>query len=386
MKLPFFQGEFIRSGTTVFLATLLASIIAFVANITISNLLGPEDFANFKVIIYLFAFLPVIADLGINTTLTKYIADFGKNSKKAELVIKWFLKIKLVTYLVLIAITILFKDQIALYFLHDVSQSYLILAGIVFLSLNFFLTFSFIVLGFQDFKLFSFSQFLNSASSAILAVLLSPLGIFYIILGWSLGPLIGNIPCMLFLIKRRFSNHEKVDLKRIFYKFSLPVYPVDLSTNLFNAIIPILSLFFSQKLVGYYSFAFIFYFAAMIIPNSLSTVLFPKVSELNGQKKYGRARHILRKSFLYYSFIAVVGLVFVIFLSEWFIEIIAETYLPSVLIFKIIVSLGFIFGYNVIYTHYLKGRGKVKKYAFFTLIQNILLILVSFSLLSLMTS
>ena len=90
MNLPFFKGEFIRSGTTVFLATLLASIIAFVANITISNLLGPEDFANFKVIIYLFAFLPVIADIGINTTLTKYIADFGKNSKKAELVIKWF--------------------------------------------------------------------------------------------------------------------------------------------------------------------------------------------------------------------------------------------------------------------------------------------------------
>ena len=48
MNLPFFKGEFIRSGTTVFLATLLASIIAFLANITISNLLGPEDFANFK--------------------------------------------------------------------------------------------------------------------------------------------------------------------------------------------------------------------------------------------------------------------------------------------------------------------------------------------------
>jgi len=381
MKLPFFKGEFIRSGTTVFLATFVASIIAFVANITISNILGPEDFANFKVVIYLFAFLPVIADFGINTTLTKYIADFGRNSSKAELVIKWFLKVKLVSYLLLIAVTILLRDQIALYFLQDISQSYLILAGIVFLSLNFFLTFSFIVLGFQNFKLFSLSQFLNSTSSAILAVLLSPLGIFYIILGWSLGPLIGNIPCMLFLINKKFSNHLKVDVKRIFYKFSLPIYPVDLSTNLFTVIIPILSLFFSQKLVGYYSFAFIFYFAAMIIPNSLSTVLFPKISELNGQKKYSRARHILRKSFLYYSLIAVAGLVFVFLFSEWFISLIAEDYLPSLLIFKVIVSLGFIFGYNVIYTNYLKGRGKVKKYALFTLTQNILLILVSFALL-----
>jgi O-antigen/teichoic acid export membrane protein len=385
MKLPFSQGEFIRSGTTVFLATLLASIIAFAANVIISDFLGPEDFANFKVIVYLFAFLPIIADFGINTTLTKYISDFGKNNAKTGHIIKWFLKVKLVSYLVLIAIAILFRDQIALYFLQDVSQSYLILAGIVFLALNFFLTFSFIVLGFQNFKLFSFSQFLNSTSSAILAVLLSPLGIIYIILGWSLGPLIGNIPCMLFLINKKFNNNVKVDVKRIFYKFSLPIYPVDLSTNLFTVIVPILSLFFSQKLVGYYSFAFIFYFAAMIIPNSLSAVLFPKVSELNGQKKYSHARYILRKSFLYYSLIAIAGLIFVFLFSEWFIRLIAENYLPSLLIFKVIVSLGFIFGYNVIYTNYLKGRGKVKKYALFTLTQNILLILVSFALLNSMT-
>jgi len=382
MKLPFFQSEFIRSGAFVFIATLFASIIAFIANVTISNLLGPEEFANFKVIIYLFAFLPIIADFGINSSLTKYIADFGRSNAKTGYIIRWFLKVKLVSYTLLIAVVFLLKDYIALYFLQSISLSYLILAGIVFLSLNFFSTFSFIVLGFQNFKLFSLSQFLNSASSAILAVLLSPFGMFYMLLGWSLGPLIGNIPSMLFLFNRKFSNHVKIDVKKIFYKFSLPVYPVDLSTNLFTVIIPILSLFFSQKLVGYYSFAFIFYFAAMIIPNSLSTVLFPMVSELNGQKKYGHARHILRKSFLYYSLIAVAGLVFVFLFSEWFISLIAETYLPSLLIFKVIVSLGFIFGYNVIYTNYLKGRGKVKKYALFTLTQNILLILVSFALLN----
>jgi O-antigen/teichoic acid export membrane protein len=382
MKLPFFQSEFIRSGAFVFIATLFASIIAFIANVTISNHLGPEDFANFKVIIYLFAFLPIIADFGINSSLTKYIADFGRSNAKTGYIIRWFLKVKLVSYALLIAVVFLLKDYIALYFLQSISLSYLILAGVVFLSLNFFSTFSFIVLGFQNFKLFSLSQFLNSASSAILAVLLSPFGMFYMLLGWSLGPLIGNIPSMLFLFNRKFSNHVKIDVKKIFYRFSLPIYPVDLSTNLFTVIIPILSLFFSQKLVGYYSFAFIFYFAAMIIPNSLSTVLFPMVSELSGQKKYGHAKHILRKSFLYYSLIAVLGLTFVVLLSEWFIGLIAESYLPSVIIFKVIVSLGFIFGYNVIYTNYLKGRGKVKKYALFTLAQNIFLIIVSFALLN----
>ena len=68
--------------------------------------------------------------------------------------------------------------------------------------------------------------------------------------------------------------------------------------------------------------------------------------------------------------------------SGWFINLIAPIYLPSTLIFEVIVSLGFFFGYNVIYTNYLKGMGKVRRYAIFTLIQNILLIAASFALLS----
>ena len=382
MKVPFFKGEFIRSGATIFIATLFASLIAFVANVIISNVLGPESFGSFKVIIYLFAFLPLLADFGINSSLTKYISEFGKNSKKSSHLIEKFLEFKVIGYAALIAILLLLKDQIALYFLKDASLSYLVLAGIALLAFSFFGTFSFIALGFQNFKLFSLSQFLNSASSVVLAVLLSPLGIFYIILGWSLGPLIGNIPTTFYTIKKMGRSYEKIDVKKIFMEFSLPVYPVDLSTNLFTVIIPLLSLLFSQTLVGYYSFAFMFYYVAMLIPNSLSYVLFPKVSELNGLKRYDHAKHILRKSFTYYSLIAAAGLVFVLFLSEWFIGTIASDYIQSVFIFKDIVSLGFLFGYNVIYSNYLKGLGKVKKYALLMLVQNLILIVVSLFLLS----
>lgn len=383
MKHQFFQEELVRSGTIIFLATLSSSIFSFFANIIISNTLGPEAFGNFKVIVYLFAFLPVIADLGINSSLTKYVAEFGNERSKTKYLIKWFLKVKLVSYILFIIVIFLLRDYIALYFLKSISLSYLILVGLALLLFNFFSTFSFIILGLQDFKLFSLSQFLNIASSAILAVLLQPLGIFYMLLGWSLGPLIGSIPCIAYLLKKKnLIKYEKIDMKRIFFGFSLPIYPIDLTTNLFTSIIPVLSLFFSLKSVGYYSFAFMFYYVAMLIPNSLSTVLFPKFSELNGLKNYKHAKHILKKSFLYYSLIAIVGLLSVVLFSEWFIGVIARDYLPSLLIFKVIVSLGFIFGYNVIYTNYLKGLGKVKKYALFTLVQNIFLIIVSFVLLS----
>ncbi|MEM5778148.1 MAG: oligosaccharide flippase family protein [Candidatus Aenigmatarchaeota archaeon] len=384
MKFQPFKSELIKRSSLVFIATAFASLIAFFANLIISKLLGPESFGVFKTVIYLFAFLPTIADLGINSSLTKYIAEFGEKSKKLKHLIYWFFKVKLISYVILIAVLFFLKDYIALYFLKDASLSYIIIAGIVFLASNFFLTFSFIVLGFQNFKLYSLSLFLNSSISAILAVLLSQLGIFYMILGWSLGPIIGNLPNIFYFLSKKIEKIEKIEMKKIFFGFSLPIFPIELSVALTSAIIPILSLFFSQELIGYYSFAFMFYYVTMLIPNSLSTALFPKVSELNGLKKHKDAKAILKKSFLYYSLVAIIGLAFVILLSEWFISLIANEYLPSLFIFQSIVSLGFIFGYNVIYSNYLKGLGKVKKYAFFVLLQNIILIAVSFILLSLM--
>jgi hypothetical protein len=44
--------------------------------------------------------------------------------------------------------------------------------------------------------------------------------------------------------------------------------------------------------------------------------------------------------------------------------------------------MGLLFGYNVIYTYYLQGKGDVKKFALFAILQNIILIAVSFGLLS----
>ena len=386
MKVPFFEGELIRRGTLVFLATLSASIIVLFANIVFSNILGTEYFGVFRTVIYLFAFLPMLIDFGINASLTKYISEFGgKRIKEVKYLIRWFLKIKVISYLLLIVIIFLLKDYISIYFLKDVSLSYLIFAGIFSAALTFFSVFSFIVLGFQNFKLYSLSQFLISASAAFFAILLSSLGIFYIVLGWGLGYFVGNIPNILFVLKKGiFSGYEKTDTKKIFFKFSLPIYPIELSAMLFNAVVPFLSLFFSQGLISYYSFAFIFYIAALLIPNSLSTVLFPKISELNGLKRHVDARNILKKSFLYYSLISISGLVFVAFFSEGLINLIAKEFLPSLLLFKIIVSLGLIFGYNIIYTNYLKGLGKLRKYAFLVLAQNILLVIVSFTLLNTM--
>lgn len=385
MKIPFFEGELIRSSALVFISAISSSLIALLANLVISNSLGPNYFGNFKTIIYLFAFLPMLIDFGINASLTKYVAELRSKEKRGYM-IRWFLKIKLLSYVFLIAVLFLVKDYIALYFLDNVTLSYLILAGIFLTASNFFSAFSFIVLGIQNFKIYSLSQFFIASLSPILAVLMSSLGIFYMIIGWGLGIIIGNLPNLLFLIRNEvLKSQEQFDVKKIFFRFSLPIYPIELIVAFVNSVVPLLSLFFSQYLISYYSFAFMFYVASLLIPNSLSLVLFPKFSELNGLENYSEAKNILRKSLMYYSFIVIIGLISVYLFSELFIGFLAKEYLPSALMFKAIVSLGIVFGYPVIYSNYLKGLGKVKKYALIVLLQNLLLIAVSFILLTSMT-
>jgi len=380
------KGELARTGSLIFLASLSANLILFFANLFISEILGAEQFGIFKTVEYLFAFLPVLIELGINVSLVKYIAQFkSRNKEKVGYLIKWFLKLKVFSYSILIAFILIFREQIALFFLKDISLSYLVLAGTLLAAMTFFSVFQFIVLGFHKFKLFALSQFLTLSISGFLGALLSHLGIFYIIVGWSFGYLIGNLFNLKFFFKERIiKKSREFDVSKIFLKFSLPMYFIGITTSLVAITVPILSLFFSRELIGYFSFAFIFYLATLLIPGSISSVVFPKVSELNGFKRYKDAKNILRKAFSLYSFVALIGIILVFLISDWLFNSFFESYLPSLLMFKILVIFGLIFGFNIIYTNYLQGLGKVKRFALLILLQNILLFVISFALLKIM--
>jgi PST family polysaccharide transporter len=371
MKLSFFEGELVKASSLVFLASLSANLIVFIANIFFLNQLSPENFGILKTTLYLFSFLPVMIEFGVSMSLTKYIAEFRNNRKRISYLIRWFLKLRIFSYLILISIAFLFFRG-----------SSLVFPGVLLIGLSFFNVFQFIALGYQRFKIFAASQFLTLAISSLLGILLIPAGNFYIILGWSLGPLIGNLFAVKFFFEKNILKaYKEFDVKKIFLKFSIPIYFINIPTALSSIIVPLLSLFFSQQLIGQFSFAFIFYSATLLIPGALASVIFPKVSELNGLKKYADAKKLLRKALALYSLVALIGIPIVLLLSDWFI-LFFKNYLPSLFMFKILIILGLTFGYNAIYSNYLQGLGKIKKYALLTLIQNILLIFVSFIILS----
>jgi len=182
-----------------------------------------------------------------------------------------------------------------------------------------------------------------------------------------------------FLSKKRIFNRiKKFDMKNIVWKFSMPMYLLNIPAALPNFLVPILSLFFSRLAVGYFSFAFMFYYASSLIPSSFASVLFPKISELNGLERHSHAKNILKKGLKLYSIIFVVGLLMILLLSKWFILLIDERYLPSLNMFQTILYLGLLFGYANIYISYLRGLGKIKRIALLTLLQDVVLFVVSF--------
>lgn len=382
MKINAILGEeLIKSSGMVFGASLIGSIILLVSNLVLSKHFGPESFGNYKTVVSLFLFLPALIEFGAGTTLTKYIAEFS--DERIHYMARWFLKLRVILYLFLLGFIFIFRNQIAIYFFKDVFLNFLILPGLLIVFFRFFEIFKSITLGFQNFKLYSFSQFLTSASAGLLTVAFGYLfGVYYAIIAYGAGYLIGNLPTIKFSCAKkvfvRKNNQINLDIKKIFFRYSLPIYLMIIPGFLSIGIIPILSLFFSQKLIGYYAFAWIFYSGILLIPNALSSVLFTKVSELSGTKNFKEAKKKFVMAFIVYTPIVLLGIVGCLLISEVFVGIIAPAYLSGLVVFEALVCFGLVVGYLLIYGSYLAGLARIKRLTLLVVIQNISLLIVSF--------
>jgi len=273
----------------------------------------------------------------------------------------------------------IFREQIATHLLKDTSLSPLVIPGMLISGLFFFEIFKWVALGHQEYKDYSVSKFLTLSSSGVLILVFGYFGVYYALIGWALSYFVGN----LFLIKSSIKKGlldktKKFDVKKIFFNYSLPMYVLFLPWILSSAAIPILSLYFSQKVIGYYSFALIFYNGIVLIPSSLSDFLFPKISELSRNKNKKMAEEKLKKIFILYSFVVIPGIIATIFFSDFFIELIAPSYIPSIPVFKGLVCLGLLLGYFLIYENYLRGLAKLKQFALVVLSHNVIFLVVSF--------
>jgi PST family polysaccharide transporter len=379
------EKELVKSSFLMFLATGIPAIMSFLANLMLARIFNPEPFGNYKTVTYLVTFFSSLISFGIPITLTKYIAQFKVNDKKKiGYMTRWFLNILLIAFSVLVVLLLVFLKPLTLYFLHDPTLTVLVLAGFSIVFANIFSILPSMVLGFENFKLYLFSRLLTSLGYIIFVVGLGYFfGVPFAIIGLGLSNILGNLLCLRFLVKKgSFKKRDgEFDVKDIFLKFSLPMYFFTIPNYVGNAIVPVLSIFFSRELIGQYSFSFIFYYSGLVIPGTIGTVLLPRNSRLISLKKGEKIKQTLIKVFSAYTLIVIGGILGVFLLGKPILSLIAPEYLPGLLFFKVLVSLGLLSGYIVIYNSHLTAKEKIKEVAILTLIQNLLLFVISFLLL-----
>lgn len=398
--------DYAKKSALLFGATISGSLIVFLSNYILSRDFGPELFGNYKTIVSLLLFFLSILELGAPTTLTKFISE--RQDRNTYPLIRWFLRLRAGLYLILIVVMITFRDQISLFIFKDASFGYLFLPGALFCIFAFFDIFKAITLGFLDFNRFSASQFLTSFFIGVLTLIFGYFfGAFYAIIGYGLGFFLGNLGNLrLFLIKRKSMIEEgpireriiqngmireemtqeemtpgarapDLDEIAIFKSYSLPVYLMAIPGNLGNAMIPGLSLIYSQEMIGLYSFSWVFYSSVLLISDALSQILFPKISQLSNEADHKSARAALRSAFLLYTPIVIIGTIGCISLSDLFLNSFAPEYLRGQIIFETLIFFGLLSGYLSIYRSYLTGLARIKEAIIVVMINNILLFIFS---------
>lgn len=365
------ESALIKDSGMLFLASFAGSLFLFVANIMLSKRFGPEGFGNFKTVLSLFLFLPALIEFGAGATLTKYIAE-GNIS-----VIRWFLKLRAASYAIMGVLIFAFRNHIAAFFLKNSALNYLVLPGLAVFFFTFFEVFKPIVQGFQNFKLLGWSQFLTMFFQGALMIILGYyFGVAYALVGWGLGYALANIPNIIYVIRKKISG-TPADVSKIFRNYSIPVYLMIIPGFIGLANVPILSLFFSQTSIGYYAFALTFCSGVLLIPAALSSVIFPKISELHGKKSFLMAKNTLKKVLMLYTPVALLGTVGTLMFSERIVLFIAPSYLLGLTVFEALIIFGFVSGYIQIYKTYLTAIGNSKKLALWALASSLILLCIS---------
>ena len=359
------EETLMKNATLMFSMSLVSAVFSFSSTIIFSRFLGPSGYGVFKTAISLASTAAYVLDMGVRFLFPRYIAEFEDKNQPGNIarLIEKTLLIKAIFAIVILISTWFFSQTISQIFFHSHDLDTLVwVTMIVFVIIFLDVTIP-ILIGYQNFKLVALASILVPVTHIIIGIpLVYILGINGLLLAAALAFIIGSIPGIRFIIKKA---KRKVRLKGFSFKsavinYSLPAYFSSIPSYIFIVIIPILSLFYTQKQVGYYSFSLSFFTAAQLIPITLANVMFPKVAQLNAANKTSEAYKTFKRLIVIYTPIAICGIIFSIPIIKPVVSLLAPVFLPAsnIIIYQVIAS--FIMGYFVIAVHYVTAINKLK--------------------------
>ena len=363
-KILNFEKDLASTSALLLASTVIGGGLGFISTILLSRILNPHNFGIFKTLTGIYGFAIYFLDFGFQNTLVKYLSEFSAQNQKGkanQLVQNLFL-LRFVILIFIIALSLTFRQNIASLFLKNENLSYLIYHTLIFTFVAFLDLSRAAVIGLQNFQLIAVINIIVPLASILILI---PLAYFFglpaAIIGAAAAYLTGSLVSLGFLFKNKF--HQRLKSPFIFpklvFSYGLPSYFSALPSYIFLAIIPLLSLFFPQNKVGYFAFSLSFYTVGMVVPGTISQILFPKIAALAAASK-ASAQAALFRALKIYLPVILFEIIFASAFAKPVILLFAPQFIAAYSLVVILVATAAFLGIGTILITYFTATHKLK--------------------------
>ena len=367
-----FREKLISNTTYLFFDWVFTSLISLFYWFIIGKTFLPFQYGIIATSTQIAIMLSGISMLGLNSAAIKLIPELikKKQQNKIPCLIRYSIKI-ILPFLTCIAIfLIIFSRQLSPILNLETKVIWITAISTIMVSLAVF--FGNVLQGFQDMKKLFMTDLYGQITKIIIVLLLLFFDLLYF------GPLIAFFSCYLIIFltrfKMQFLKNEKYNInKKIIRKYFIPAFIVVVLSILFTQTqYIILTLLIKSNLtpsevmtrIGYFAIAMTISFPIQVIPNILSSALFPITSELSVDKNEKQKQAYLIKLIFRYSLFFVLPVaVFLILTSNHIIIFFSKPeYLSATKILPILVIASVFWGLGNIFLSSLYALRKPRKY------------------------
>ena len=340
----YFWGlAFTSTAKSTYITTFGAGLVAFLGFvfwIIIARSMSPSDFGLFSVVFNLVNILYVICDVGLSSSLLRYLPQAIREAREGEVkkILKVaFLVVFLASGLLAFALILFAKPLAVLVFTKKELSLPLALSSFSLLGISLSYLFITMLQGKQKFLLAVItesSMMVVKVSSVILLVVLGRLNLVSLLFVFSLTSFSGLVLGLIFIRPSFLFSQLDGRLFKILFGFGVWVALARMA-NAASARIDTLMLarFVDSAQIGFYSAAQRMTFIFPVIVTGMTAVLSPKFAAL---KTEAEAKSFMKKSIFLIS--ALFSLVAVLFILSPYLTVLiyGEVYKPAIFIFRVL--------------------------------------------------
>lgn len=319
-----FRGEMFRGSFILLVLLNLFNIFNFLYQVISARLLGAEEYGILGVLLG-FVYIFTIPSESIQTVVSKYTVQFGKDGKIKDLFAKSMRKFSFYGTICFIVFALI--SPLLSYYL-GIQLGLMILTGLVLLCFFILPVGRGVLQGKKRFKEMGMTFALEGVVKVIAILALFWLGVSGSIIAIILALLLSFLLAVYYVRDILKKKREDVKIER-FRAYSIPVLiSISCLTAFFSLDVIFVSLFFSLKEVGFYAAVSMMGKLAYFGTSPISRALFPLAAERHEKNK--NSGDLLKRS-LVYTLLAAVALIAIYFLIPNFLMgvIYGSEFLPA---------------------------------------------------------